>query len=68
MDNNTNTVGMLVLKLDNDVCKQRLLGRNEGRADDNEETILKRLKVFNEETMPVIEEMKTKGNVMEVDA
>ena len=68
MEANTNTVGALVLKLSPEVCRERLLGRNEGRADDNEATILKRLAVFENETMPVINEMKQKGNVMEVDA
>lgn len=68
MEENTNTVGMLVLRLTPEVCKERLLGRNEGRADDNEATILKRLAVFENETVPVINDMKGKGNVMEVDA
>merc|ERR1711953_708187 len=68
MEANTNTVGMLVLVLPPEVCKERLLGRNEGRADDNEATILKRLDVFENETMPVINSMREKGNVMEVDA
>jgi len=68
MEADTNTVGMLCLRLSPETCKERLLGRNEGRADDNEETILKRLNVFETETVPVIEDMKAKGNVMEVDA
>jgi UMP-CMP kinase len=38
-----------------EVMEQRLLGRNEGRADDNIETIKKRFKVFVESSMPVIE-------------
>jgi len=68
MEADTNTVGMLCLRLSPETCKERLLGRNEGRADDNEATILKRLDVFENETVPVIEEMKKNGNVMEVDA
>lgn len=37
--------------------KKRLLerGKTSGRADDNEESIAKRLKVFNEQTKPVID-------------
>lgn len=34
--------------------EKRLLGRNEGRTDDNIETIRKRFKVFIESSMPVV--------------
>lgn len=36
------------------VMEKRLLGRNEGRTDDNIETIRKRFKVFIESSMPVV--------------
>lgn len=38
-----------------EVMEQRLLGRNEGRADDNIETIRKRFRVFVESSMPVVD-------------
>lgn len=38
-----------------DVMTKRLLGRNEGRTDDNIETIKKRFVTFRESSMPVIE-------------
>ena len=33
--------------------KRRILGRGEGRADDNEKTIIKRIDVFDKETRPL---------------
>ena len=48
--------------------ERRLLGRNQGREDDNIETIRKRFKVFEESSLPVIEYYKAKGKVREIDA
>eukprot|EP00192_Tetraselmis_astigmatica_P021809 CAMPEP_0117673516 /NCGR_PEP_ID=MMETSP0804-20121206/14516_1 /TAXON_ID=1074897 /ORGANISM="Tetraselmis astigmatica, Strain CCMP880" /LENGTH=285 /DNA_ID=CAMNT_0005482263 /DNA_START=44 /DNA_END=901 /DNA_ORIENTATION=+ len=44
-----------------EVMEKRLLGRNEGRADDNIETIRKRFRVFVESSIPVVEHYETKG-------
>ena len=48
--------------------KERLMIRAEssGRADDNLETILKRLKVFSEQTVPVIDYFKEQDKVKTV--
>jgi UMP-CMP kinase len=51
-----------------EVMEKRLLGRNEGRTDDNIETIRKRFKVFVDSTMPIIEHYKGRGKVREIDA
>nr|CAH8830584.1 unnamed protein product [Trichobilharzia regenti] len=53
-----------------DVMRQRLLKRGEtsGRADDNEETILKRFNTFNELTKPVIDHYKKQNKVITIDA
>ncbi|XP_009339866.2 UMP-CMP kinase 3 isoform X1 [Pyrus x bretschneideri] len=48
--------------------ERRLLGRNEGREDDNVETIRKRFKVFQESSLPVIEYYNSKGKVQKIDA
>lgn len=37
------------------------------RTDDTEEGVMKRLKVYHEETMPVVEYFKSKGLVSEID-
>ena len=51
-----------------DVMVQRLLqrGQTSGRVDDNEETIRKRLKIFQEATLPVIEHYDALGKVAKV--
>lgn len=48
--------------------KRRLLNGNQGRADDNIETIRKRFKVFVESTLPVIDYYNSKGKVRKIDA
>lgn len=54
-------------------CKEeemeaRLLSRNQGRDDDNIETIRKRFKVFVESSLPVVEYYDSKGKVRKIDA
>lgn len=49
------------------VAVKRILGRNEGRADDNEEAAKIRFKAFEEETKPVIDYYKKKGILETVD-
>ncbi|KAL3742619.1 hypothetical protein ACJRO7_018005 [Eucalyptus globulus] len=60
----------LVLFLDcsEEEMERRLLNRNQGREDDNIETIRKRFKVFKESTLPVIEYYNSKGKVRKIDA
>ncbi|KAF3445653.1 hypothetical protein FNV43_RR10829 [Rhamnella rubrinervis] len=48
--------------------EKRLLGRNQGREDDNIETIRKRFKVFLESSLPVIQHYESKGKVRKIDA
>ncbi|KAL0464304.1 UNVERIFIED_CONTAM: UMP-CMP kinase [Sesamum latifolium] len=48
--------------------EKRLLSRNQGREDDNIETIRKRFKVYMESSLPVIEYYKAKGKVRKIDA
>eukprot|EP00657_Telonema_sp_P-1_P000461 TRINITY_DN1087_c0_g1_i1.p1 TRINITY_DN1087_c0_g1~~TRINITY_DN1087_c0_g1_i1.p1 ORF type:complete len:215 (-),score=62.74 TRINITY_DN1087_c0_g1_i1:242-886(-) len=59
--------GVLFYQVTEDVLEQRLLGRDEGRADDNIETIKKRFNTYQNETMPVIEMFREKKMVYEVD-
>ena len=61
-------VAVVYFELADEVMKERLLGRNEGRADYNEETIAKRISTFNEETKPVIEAYEREGKVIRIDA
>eukprot|EP00262_Sarcandra_glabra_P002766 TRINITY_DN13160_c0_g1_i1.p1 TRINITY_DN13160_c0_g1~~TRINITY_DN13160_c0_g1_i1.p1 ORF type:complete len:217 (+),score=59.46 TRINITY_DN13160_c0_g1_i1:264-914(+) len=48
--------------------ERRLLNRNQGREDDNIETIRKRFKVFLESSLPVVEYYSAKGKVRKIDA
>jgi len=46
---------------------KRLLGRGEGRDDDNMEVIKKRFTTYVNETMPIVELYKGKGELIEID-
>lgn len=48
--------------------ERRLLNRNQGREDDNIDTIRKRFKVFLDSSLPVIEYYNSKGKVRKIDA
>lgn len=61
---------MLYFEVTEEVMKQRLLKRGEtsGRADDNEDTILQRLRTFTSKTEPVIKHYADKGKVIKVSS
>lgn len=48
--------------------EKRALGRNQGRLDDNIETIRKRFKVFVDSSLPVISHYESFGKVRKIDA
>ncbi|EHY52136.1 bifunctional uridylate/adenylate kinase [Exophiala dermatitidis] len=53
-----------------DVMRERLLnrGKTSGRADDNEESIVKRFRTFVETSMPVVDHFAAEGRVVRVPA
>ncbi|KAF8412825.1 hypothetical protein HHK36_000796 [Tetracentron sinense] len=51
-----------------DEMEKRLLNRNQGRDDDNIDTIRKRFKVFLESSLPVVDYYSSKGRVRKIDA
>lgn len=59
----------LALTVDNEAVVQRLLKRAEieGRADDNEETIRERMRVYDAETAPLLDFYRSRGQLVEVD-
>lgn len=59
----TEVTGMLELDVPTDMLIERLVnrGKTSGRADDNEETIKKRLDVYNTQTAPLIEWYEKEG-------
>lgn len=60
---------VLLLVADNEELVQRLLGRaaEQGRSDDNEEVIRHRLKVYEEETAPLVAIYSERGLVTFID-
>ena len=48
--------------------KKRMLARNEGRSDDNEETIKKRVENFIKDTKPLLEIYEKLGKLIRIDA
>ncbi|PIA32600.1 hypothetical protein AQUCO_04400057v1 [Aquilegia coerulea] len=69
-ENVTGIVPEFVLFFDcsEEEMEKRLLSRNQGRDDDNIETIKKRFNVFVESSLPVIEYYGSKGKVQKIDA
>ncbi|XP_057515101.1 UMP-CMP kinase 3-like [Amaranthus tricolor] len=59
---------VLVFDCSEDEMIRRVLHRSEGRADDNIDTVRKRLKVYKESTLPVIDYYTKKGKVRKVNA
>ncbi|MDY6051950.1 MAG: adenylate kinase [Rothia sp. (in: high G+C Gram-positive bacteria)] len=68
-DMGQNISQVLLLVADNDELVERLLGRaaKEGRSDDNEEVIRHRLKVYEEETAPLVAIYTERGLVTEIN-
>ncbi|MBW2427307.1 MAG: adenylate kinase [Deltaproteobacteria bacterium] len=58
----------LALTVENESVVQRLLKRAEieGRADDNEETIRERMRVYDQETAPLLDFYRSRGRLVEV--
>jgi len=59
--------GMLFYEANEAELEKRLLGRDEGRVDDNIESIRKRFKTFMEETMPIVEKFQKDDKVIKID-
>ena len=68
-DKNQQIDRVLLLVADDDELVARLLNRaaEQGRTDDNEEVIRHRLKVYEEETAPLVAKYRERGIVKEVD-
>ncbi|RMG42770.1 MAG: adenylate kinase [Candidatus Dadabacteria bacterium] len=61
---------VLLLKVPDSVLMERIMGRasaGSGRSDDNEDVVKKRLKVYHEQTAPVAEYYKKRGELLELD-
>lgn len=56
---------VVLLEADEDILAERMLTR--GRADDTEDTIRNRFKIYHEQTAPLIEIYQNRGVVVQVD-
>lgn len=70
MKDEVEDVGVLYLNCSEENMKKRIMHRGEtsGRSDDNEEVFNKRIKVFIDETTPIVNYYKELKKVFEVDA
>ncbi|MCT1717516.1 adenylate kinase [Dermabacter hominis] len=61
--------GVILLDVESEAIVQRLLqrGKEQGRSDDNEETIRRRIDVYGEQTTPLIDIYDKRGLVKRVD-
>ena len=61
---------VLYLDVPRDELQRRILARaeSEGRADDNEETVANRLRVFDEATAPLVDYYRDRGLLHTIDA
>uniref|UniRef100_W6NRQ6 UMP-CMP kinase n=2 Tax=Haemonchus contortus TaxID=6289 RepID=W6NRQ6_HAECO len=57
---------VLFLSCPVDVCISRCLHRGQGRTDDNEESLRKRVETYNNQTLPIIQHYEKLGLVKEV--
>ncbi|HYW35631.1 MAG TPA: adenylate kinase [Balneolaceae bacterium] len=66
-EQNESLYAFILLRVPQEVLIERILNRGEGRSDDTEEKVKKRLEVFWDETLPVQEYYQKQGLVEEVD-
>ncbi len=68
-ENGTSLTGVVGLEVPEEELVARMLkrGADTGRADDNIETILNRLKVYHNQTEPLKEHYKNKGSYIQID-
>jgi adenylate kinase len=57
----------VLIDVPDDVVAERILGRDQGRADDNPETVRERLRVYHEETEPLVEHYERQGKLRRID-
>ena len=63
-------VGCLFLECGEEIMKERIMhrGKSSGRSDDNEEVFKKRIEVYMEETVPILDYFRNKNKLYTVSA
>ncbi|VDN01913.1 unnamed protein product [Thelazia callipaeda] len=64
----TKILFVLYLHCPDEVCVERCLNRNEGRSDDNKESLRKRIATYHTQTLPIIEYYRAQNLVRQVSA
>jgi adenylate kinase len=59
--------GALLIDVPDDVVVERISGRGQGRSDDNPETVRERLRVYHDETAPLVGYYDERGLLRRVD-
>lgn len=67
MKESVDVVGVLYFDCTAEEMTRRVLSRNEGRADDNAETMKKRLATFEKETRPLVPQLEKFPNFIRID-
>jgi adenylate kinase len=57
----------ILIDVPDDVVVERIAGRGQGRADDNPETVRERLRVYHQETEPLVEHYDKQDKLRRVD-
>lgn len=70
MGTKTDVKGVLFYECSEKLCVDRCMerGKQSGRSDDNEETLTKRIKTYNESTLPIIQHFDSLKMVKRIDA
>ena len=67
MTNIVDVKAVLFFDCKKELMKKRIYGRKDGRADDNEDTINRRIRVFEKETKPLCPIFKKKGILITIN-
>ena len=59
---------VLYFECSNDEMKKRLMKKQEGKTDNNEETISKKIENFHNETLPILEIYQKNGKLITINA
>ncbi|KAI1721821.1 adenylate kinase domain-containing protein [Ditylenchus destructor] len=59
---------ILYLSAPLNICYERCLNRGQGRTDDNEESMKKRIVTYNSQTLPIIQHYAAQNSVREIDS
>jgi adenylate kinase len=66
-DNGRELTAAVLIDVPDDVVADRILGRGQGRSDDNPETVRERLRVYHDETEPLVAHYDERGVLRRVD-